>query len=172
MQLTTLPEFHFLLVAPTLGAEWLFDAARAYWDRFRPTVVSDLEFVRLIPPQRSIAVTVIARRDLMPQYGVQMAQFVPLAYFDSISQDTFEDTKRILDERAALNQPFGAPIAPPLPTYDINQPIIPTPRLPPTRPPAGFVTATPSPTADGTGGESTDVTLLPLSPTPGPIGGG
>ena len=45
----TLPNYHFLLIAPNLGAEWFFDAARAYWERFRPIVVSDLELVRLIP---------------------------------------------------------------------------------------------------------------------------
>lgn len=169
--LTNLPEFHFLLIAPALGSEWLFDAARAYWDRFRPTVVSGVDFVRLIPPQRSVAVTVIARRDAIAQYGVQLAQFVPLGFFDPVSYPTIEDTKRVLDERAFLNQPFGVPLTQPLPTFDINQPPIPTPRLPPTRPPAGFVTATPSPIQlenDGT----PPATVIPVQRTPGPIGGG
>jgi len=73
----TLPNYHFLLIAPNLGAEWLFDAARAYWERFRPTVVSDLELIRLIPTQYTVAVSVIARRDTASQWGVWIAQATP-----------------------------------------------------------------------------------------------
>ena len=51
------PDFHFLLISPNLGAEWLFDAARVYWDRYRPTIVSDFNFVLLIPREQTVAVT-------------------------------------------------------------------------------------------------------------------
>lgn len=176
-QLTTLTDLQFLLVAPNLGAEWLFDAARQYWDRFRPTVVSDTRLIRLMPPSRSVAVTVIARRDTVDAIGVELAQFAPLAYFDPVVYDTLEEVRQVLDERANTNQPFGAALATPFPTLDLSGGTpggdlgaIPTPWLPPTRGPAGFITATPVPPP--TSGAGTEPAQTPIQRTPGPISGG
>ena len=155
----TLPNYHFLLIAPNLSAEWLFVAARAYWKAFQPTVISDLLLVRTIPPGQSIAVTVLARRDRAANYGVELAQIAPDALFDPMVFDFDEDALAALDARAAANQPFGVPLratpAPPSP--------MPTVGPAPTRPPAGFITQTPAPTGDP---------QTPIFPTPGPIGGG
>jgi hypothetical protein len=180
----TLPDYHFLLIAPSLGAEWFFDAARTYWERFRPTAISDLELISLIPQDRTIAITVVARRDTASQWGVSVAQALPDALFDPVVQDSFDDMKRVLDERAALGQPFGVPLTPtatPLP------PVSPTPgsiigpvNQPPTREPGGFITATP--TTDGNVPPPSTPTQAPpqptqgetgpIYPTPGPITGG
>jgi hypothetical protein len=186
------PNYHFLLIAPNLGAEWLFDAARNYWDRFRPTIVSDLRLVGQIPSDQQIIVTVVAARDTMAQIGVEMAQFVPHAVFDPLPADSFEVVKAELDRRAANNQPFaiftnGGPV--PTNTADPNA-FIPTPRLP-TRPPSGFITQTPAPafTAEATATPVITVVIpvgsetpppatpnpnepTPLQRTPGPITGG
>ena len=179
----TLPNYHFLLIAPNLGAEWFFDAARVYWEQFRPTVVSDLEFIRLMPTSLSVVVTVLARRDTASQWGVQLAQAAPEALFDPIVQDIFDDAKRVLNERAAANQPFGVPL---VPTATPPAPIIPTPGsiigavTAPTRAPSGFITqtatpnlnaplpATPTPDPNTQSGEG----QAPIYPTPGPITGG
>ncbi|MFQ3566301.1 MAG: hypothetical protein SNJ59_04820 [Aggregatilineales bacterium] len=172
-------QYHFLLIAPNLGAEWLFDAARIYWERYRPTVIPDFELIRYIPPDRTIAITVIARRDIAPQLGVELAQIQPLAYFDAVVFDLFEDARRELTRRANQNQPFGVPLA--TPTPDPAMPSIPTPRLPATRPPAGFVTATPpeafppmpTPEPEATDGQMTEAQpFAPVTRTPGPIIGG
>jgi hypothetical protein len=160
------PEYHFLLIAPNLGAEWLFDAAGNYWERYRPTIVTDLEFVRLIPQERTIIVTVIALRDMAAQLGVQLAQINLNAYYDPVVYSLFEETRAALEERVRLSQPFGVPLNAPTPTIDPNATTIPTPRLLPTRPPAGFVTQAP-PTAQPGAQEPT-----PLAPTPGPVTGG
>ncbi len=169
-----LPDYHFLLIAPNLGAEWLFDAARAYWERFRPIVTSDLELPRLVPPENSIILTVVARRDTAPEWGVTVAQNLPQVLFDPIVYDSFDDMKQALNTRAALNQPFGVPLAPtptppppitPTPGSLLGQPAEPAQAAAPTRAPGGFITATPQPptseTPDG-----------PIYPTPGPIIGG
>lgn len=163
-----LPDFHFLLIAPNLGAEWLFDAARQYWDRFRPIVVSDLELVRLVPSNFSVAVTMIARRDTVAQWGVLLAQALPQALPDMVVYDYFEDMKQALNRRAELGQPFGVPLqpttVPPTPLQPTPGPIIggnqPVPSTPERQ--GGFVTATPTPTPDSQG---------PIYPTPGPITG-
>ncbi len=169
-QLTVLPDYHFLLIAPNLGAEWLFDAARSYWDRFRPTVISDLELASLIPPQRLIVITVVARRDAISQIGVDISQRMPMAIFDPVVEDTFDNMRNTLNQRAFANQPFGAPMATLPPTLDPNQPIIPTPRVPTSRPPAGFITATPSPDVNAVPTQPPNLT--PVQPTPGPVTGG
>lgn len=170
-QLTVLPDFHFLLVAPELGAEWLFDAARLYWDRFRPIVVSDTRLIVLIPVTRPVGVTVLARRDTISTIGVELAQRAPSAYFDPLRVETIEEARAILNARAESNQPFGVAMATPFPTFDPNateSPLIPTPFLPPTRGPAGFVTATPQPPPPGEGTPA----QTPIQPTPGSIIGG
>jgi hypothetical protein len=177
----TLPNYHFLLMAPNLGAEWLFDAAREYWTRFRPIIVTDLELVRLIPKGYTIIVTLVARRDTAQQWGVWLAQNVPDALLDGVVYDAFEQTRTALNQRAQTNEPFGVPLKP-TPTPQV--PISPTPGsliggpvevIPPTRAPAGFITQTPTPNA----AEPTAAPNLPPStpgqpiyPTPGPITGG
>ncbi|MDX2162035.1 MAG: hypothetical protein SF162_11970 [bacterium] len=171
-QLTTLLDLHFLLIAPNLGAEWLFDGARQYWDRFRPTVISDLRLVALIPSTRSVGVTVLARRDTIGDLGVALAQDAPYAYFDPLVFDTLDQARAALNERAASNQPYGSPLLTPFPTFDAsapNSPAIPTPLLPATRAPAGFITATPLPPPTALTGTPEQT---PLRPTPGPITGG
>lgn len=160
------PDYHFLLISPNLGAEWLFDAARTYWDRYRPTIINNFDFVRLIPTDVTISVTVIARRDTAAQFGVELAQINPDIYFDAVVHDLFDDTKQDLDERARVGQPFGVPLSQPTPTLNPNPVFIPTPRLQPTNPPAGFVTVAP-PTAEPSDEEPTQV-----HPTPGSVVGG
>ncbi len=172
-QLTSLPDFHFLLVAPNLGAEWLFDAARAYWDRFRPTIISDTRLIELIPPNRLVTVTVVARRDLINELGVQVGQASPLAAFDPVVYETVEETRAALNARVDRNQPFGVALATPFPTVDVNAIVgtpaaIPTANLPTLRPPAGFVTATPAVPAQTTD----DSAATPIIATPGPVTGG
>jgi hypothetical protein len=163
----TLPNYHFLLIAPNLGAEWFFDASRVYWERFRPTVVSDLELILLIPVQYSVAITVIARRDTASQWGVWIAQTTPAALFDPLVFDSFDEAKVTLNERTASNQPFGVPLAPtPTPAFLVSPtpgPLIGGPA--PTRAPGGFITQTPTPPYEGTPQQ-------PIEPTPGPITGG
>ena len=182
MSADTRPDYHFLLIAPNLGAEWLFDAARAYWDAFRPTIIENFEFLIFVPPERSITVTVIAMRDTAPRLGVDLSQIRPNAYYDPIVFDTLEQTREALDRRAQLQQPFGVALSTPIPTLDTDAPFIPTPRLPATRPPAGFMTATPTaPTeltppapqaTEGTQASEDAATRAPVTPPSGPITGG
>jgi hypothetical protein len=168
------PDYHFLLIAPNLGGEWLFDAARVYWDRYRPTIINDFNFVFLIPTDKTIIITVVARRDTASQLGVQLAQQLPNAFFDPVIFDQFDDIRKALNDRAILNTPFGVAISQPTPTLDPNAPIIPTPRLFPTNPPAGFITQsppTPSPAPTLSPVPSQDQPQ-PIVPTPGSVVGG
>ncbi len=164
VQTQILPTYHFLLIAPNLGSEWLFDAARLYWETFRPTVVTDFVLLQMIPPQYSIGVTLIARRDLIGFLGAQLGQTAPTARLDPIVYDYPEDAQLTLDGRARLNQPFGVPLPPPA-TLVPPPTLTPTPGEPPppTRPPGGFITQTPTP--------DPQATPAPIQPTPGAITG-
>jgi hypothetical protein len=142
-------------IAPNLGGEWFFDAARLYWETFRPTVLPNFDFLALIPAERAITVTVIARRDLLPQLGVDLAQIVPLAYLDAVVYDTFEATRDELNRRAAQQQPFGVPLS--------DSIMIPTPMGTP-------AAGTPTPTdVTITQIPVTQAPILPITPTPGPL---
>ena len=162
-----MPNYHFLLIAPNLGAEWLFDAARAYWERFRPTVISDLELVALVPDVFTVAITVVARRDLVSQIGVQLSRVRPDALFDPVVYDFFDDARLALNGRAELGQPFGVPLATPAPA-PLPTAVAVTPGALPSEAPPGFITQTATPQATPLDvGTPQD----PLNPTPGPVSG-
>lgn len=179
MRQTRLPDYHFLLIAPNLGAEWLFDAARSYWDRFRPTVIATFELVAYVPADATVAVTVVARRDTIDDLRADLANTAPRALFDPVAVDLFDDMQTLLDNRAAANQPFGVPLEPTTPPGEAvtRAPgsVLVTP--PPTRAPGGFITQTPTPTQPPApvptqAADSTDSSAPPVQITPGAVTGG
>lgn len=180
MTQNTLPDYHFLLIAPNLGSEWFYDAARRYWLRFFPTVISNYTLLPLVPERFSVAVTVVARRDMVAQLGVDLARLAPRALFDPVVHDFYEDTKAELDRRAELYQPFGVPL-PPTATWTpavTAQPILPTPGAIATKGPSPEP-ATPEapeiiepPVPDAETPMPTNAPPTPLFPTPGPVIGG
>jgi hypothetical protein len=185
-QITATPDYHFLYIDPNLGAEWLFDAARTYWDTFRPTVLTDFEFVRLIPKDKTVVVTVVTRRDHLDQIGVELAQVRSDAVFDPVAQDDFDQMRNVLNQRALNNLEYGGTIAP---TQPVGQQVNATPGSilggpAPTRAPGGFITQTPTPTnvpaqaaptapaPVPTQPDTTDPVNQPIEPTPGSLLGG
>lgn len=179
MSQNTLPDYHFLFIARELGPEWLFDAARQYWGRFRPTIISDFELLKLLPQNYSISVTLVARRDRAAQLGVELAKVAAQAFFDPVVYNELFEAKAELNRRAQFNQPFGVPLIPtdtptPGPT---SLPIKPTigPVLGP-----GFITQTPTPELSPEIPTTTPTPIpidpnvtpqQPLSPTPGSVTG-
>src|SRR5947207_2520590 len=47
------PNYHFLYIDQTLDADWLFVAARRYWEHFRPMVIADLDLISYVPVVRT-----------------------------------------------------------------------------------------------------------------------
>lgn len=160
------PDFHFLFIAPNLGVEWLFDAARLYWDRFRPTVISNFDLLIFLPTDRTVIVTALMMRDYAPQAGVDLSRNRPDAYFDPVVRDTFEEVQAVLDQRAMLAQPFGVPIREATLTPPPLDVAIPTPALPVQ--PRTYATVTPTPAALPTN----ETPAAPIQPTPGSVIGG
>lgn len=108
------PEYHFLYLDPVLGADWLFVAARRYWDRFRPMVISDLDLVSnvYVPDKRLIAITALARRDLAPKIADDIKKRFPKAIYDPLVYDLVDELRLTLDGRADYQQRFGIPETP------------------------------------------------------------
>ncbi|MDX2139468.1 MAG: hypothetical protein SF123_15395 [Chloroflexota bacterium] len=172
----TIPDYHFLLIPQGLGVEWFFDVSRVYFDRFRPTVITDFALVQLVPADATLAVTTVARRDSVANLGVQLAQLRPDALFDAVTRDTPEETRTVLVQRAERNEPFGVPltIAQPTPPPGATLlPSIPTPMVP-TQGGDGWVTVTPVPPTPVPQPTPADPgnPIEPIEPTPGSLIGG
>ncbi len=107
-----MPDYHFLYIDPSLGPDWFFVAARRYWERFRPMVVSTWDLISYVPANRSIAITTLARRDMAKMIADSVKQNVPRARHDPLVYDFVDEMKITLDGRADLEQPFGVPVTP------------------------------------------------------------
>lgn len=101
------PDYHFLLVTPGFDTNWFFGEAREYWDQFRPTIVSSLDFISYIPYQKSLAVTVLATPDLADYMTQQIKGRWPTVWFDLIVAHQPNEVANILRKRAAVKRRFG-----------------------------------------------------------------
>ena len=79
---------------------------------FRPLVIADLDLVGYVPAGRSVAITVLARRDTAPSMATMIKKRYPAIYYDPLVYDDVDEMKLTLDGRTDLQQPFGIPEAP------------------------------------------------------------
>jgi hypothetical protein len=101
------PDQHWLILAPGLQADWFFQAARRYWQTFRPTVLTDWDLISILPPSVSLGVTVLARTDTIDYVTEQIQDVWPNVLFDPVVADTLTDMQAELDRRATYQQRFG-----------------------------------------------------------------
>ena len=176
----TLPDYHFLFIAPNVEASWLFQAGRAYVERFQPTVISNGDLLAMLPESATVAVSLLTRRDAFQSLAVEIAQARDDVYLDALVYETENEAALALNRRANENQPFGVPLTP-TPTPAPRFPLERTPGAvvnedgEPNTNPSGFITMTPSPTPN----DANNATPAPsddnsgqVSPTPGSITGG
>jgi len=101
------PDYHWLILAPGLQADWFFQAARSYWQTFRPTVMPTWNLIGLIPSNKSLAVTVLARSDTVDYVNQRIRDTYPNVIYDPVVFDTLHEMQAELDRRAAENKRFG-----------------------------------------------------------------
>lgn len=101
------PDYHWLVLAPGLQADWFFQAARRYWQNFRPTVVTDWKLIDMIPSSKSLAVTVLARQDTAEYMEKRIRETYPNIFYDTIVFDTLGEMQAELDQRATYQRRFG-----------------------------------------------------------------
>lgn len=101
------PTFHAVLLAPGLEPGWFFEAARAYWNTFRPVVTTVWNFVEHIPYDRSLAVTVISPPDMVESMKQVIQEQYPNVVFDVLPiTDTLGITET-LNARVWANRRLG-----------------------------------------------------------------
>jgi hypothetical protein len=103
------PDYHFIYIDFTLGADWLFVAARTYWLRYRPIVATNLDVIALAPEGASVVITVLARRDFSQTLVEAVRTRFPKATLDPLVYDAPQELQMTLDGRAALDHRFGLP---------------------------------------------------------------
>jgi hypothetical protein len=184
----TIPDYHFLMIAPNLGGEWFFRGARRYWERFDLTVIPNGDLLALLPEEVTVAVSILSMRDAFDSLLAEVVRNRPDAYIDALIYNSVREAATALEARANNYQPFGVPLAPTAipPTRLPLEPTIgsildaPPPGTPTPTPntsgfvtqvptaPSGFITQTPSPTPD----PDDDDDDGSIQPTPGSIIGG
>ncbi|NDJ52134.1 MAG: hypothetical protein GYB68_03495 [Chloroflexi bacterium] len=102
-----IPDLHWLVLAPGLQADWFFQAARRYWQTFRPTVMTGWEMIELLPAGVSLGVTVLARPDTISYMDEQIRDPWPNVVYDPIVANTLEEMAQELERRATYNIRFG-----------------------------------------------------------------
>jgi len=100
-------DYHFLLLAPGLQSAWFFQAARRYWQRFQPIVTDNWQLLSFIPPDKQVAVTVLARSDTVLFVQEQVQTQRANAKLDTVVADELPLMEAILDSRADAGLPFG-----------------------------------------------------------------
>jgi hypothetical protein len=101
------PDYHWLLLAPGLQADWFFLAAQRYWQTFRPTVLTTWDLIGMLPGNKSVAVTVLARPDTLDYMNANVRDAFPDIFYDPIVYDTLAEMQTELDRRATNQRRFG-----------------------------------------------------------------
>jgi hypothetical protein len=101
------PDYHWLVLAPGLQADWFFQAARRYWQTFRPMVLTEWDLIRFMPTNKSLAVTVLARSDTIEYVTERIQVQWPSILFDPVVYDNLGDMQKELDNRATYQKRFG-----------------------------------------------------------------
>jgi hypothetical protein len=101
------PDYHWMVLAPGLQADWFFKAARNYWQTFRPTVLTDWRMIRTVPFTKALAVTVLARTDTIGYLNKRIRDTWPNLYYDAIVYDSLDEMQAELDRRAEALKRFG-----------------------------------------------------------------
>jgi hypothetical protein len=99
--------FHFVVVAPGMDTSWFFDTARAYYERFRPIVTTDISLIDWVPFAQSAAITIISPPELMETLRLAAALPYPNAYLDLIEASSRENVARIFNDRVSVDRRFG-----------------------------------------------------------------
>lgn len=100
-------DYHFLILAPDLKGTWFTQAARQYWLKFQPIVIDDPELLSYVPPDASVAVTILARAADVERAQRRVRALRRDAWLDVVAAEDLPRVEAILNRRAASDQPFG-----------------------------------------------------------------
>jgi hypothetical protein len=100
-------DLHWLILAPGLQADWFFQAARRFWQTFRPTVLTNWALITRLPKEKSLAVTVLARPDTIGYMDEKVRDVWSQIYYDPVVYNSLSEMQAELDRRATAQRRFG-----------------------------------------------------------------
>jgi hypothetical protein len=98
---------HFLILAPDLPGVWFTQAARRFWLRFQPAVLTDWQSLGQIPADKNTLVTVLARPESEAVLREAITNLHPNLHFDMVIADDLTMMEVQLNKRAESGQPLG-----------------------------------------------------------------
>jgi hypothetical protein len=104
---TITPDYHFVMLAQGFNADWFFNGGSAYYEKFRPTVITNMEYIGNLPYQRSLGLTILATEDIAEYTKNQIAQRWGNVQIDLITVRTEERLAAILRQRVQQDKRFG-----------------------------------------------------------------
>lgn len=100
-------DYHFLVLAPDLQSAWFFQAGRQFWQRFQPIVTDNWKLLSYVPPDKSIAVTILSRPDTATEMQSHIEQQHGNMRIDLIITNDLPLMESVLNNRAKTGSPFG-----------------------------------------------------------------
>ncbi len=101
------PDYHFILLAPGLDPEWFFQAAEAYWLRFRPVLLDTPDLIALMPFDKSLAVTVVAPPGQAEMMSQQVRDRWPTIWYDPVVVEDSASLIAVFNQRVMNGRRFG-----------------------------------------------------------------
>ena len=101
------PDYHFVMLATGFNADWFFNAGQSYYDKFRPTVITNANYIGKLPYQRSLALTILATPDMGDYTQNQITQSWGNVQIDLITVTTEARLATILNQRVKTDKRFG-----------------------------------------------------------------
>jgi hypothetical protein len=101
------PDYHFVLIGPGISPDWFFARGRAYWERFRPSIVTDAAFIPNIPYKKSLGLTLLAAPGEAEKLAGALREKFPPVWVDVIPAQDGDGLAAVLDARAESGRRFG-----------------------------------------------------------------
>jgi hypothetical protein len=101
------PDMHFLILSPGFNTNWFFSEVRDYYGMFRPTVLSTTDFIAYIPPEKSLACTILCVPELVDYMTHHIKDRWPNVYFDLIVANDVRPVAEVLSQRVSTGRRFG-----------------------------------------------------------------
>lgn len=103
------PDYHFVILAPGFDVAWFVDntGVQAYWDSFRPILMTDIEYINFLPNDRSLVVTAIGTPDLQELIDAQIARRWPNVWMDQVIITSSSELAEEFDSRARNGLRYG-----------------------------------------------------------------
>lgn len=103
------PDYHFVVLAEGFDADWFFESEglQAYWARFQPTLMTNLDYIAFMPSDKSLAVTALTTPDLVETLNTQLTRRWPNIWLDLVTVSSVDDIDSEFETRVENGLRYG-----------------------------------------------------------------